>query len=103
MASGKNMADSGRVLVVVPAYGHHEMTHDLVGDLTRESNLADIVVVDNEGDYQVISAEDVVRPASNLGWAGGTNLGTLERRGPEHVEVVSLSDNTRLSVEYMSD
>jgi GT2 family glycosyltransferase len=90
------------VLVVVPAYGHHEMTHDVVGDLMRESNLADIVVVDNAGDYPPVSGEDVVRPGSNLGWAGATNLGTLERRRPAHVAFVWLNNDTRLSAGFLA-
>jgi GT2 family glycosyltransferase len=102
MASRRSIVDSRRVLVVVPAYGHHEMTHDLVGDLTRESDLADIVVVDNAGDYPASSGEDVVRPASNLGWAGGTNLGTVERRRPEHVGFVWLNNDTRLSAGFLA-
>ena len=93
---------TAKVLVVVPAYGHHEMTHDLVGDLSRESDVADIVVVDNAGDYPAAGAEDVVRPASNLGWAGGTNLGTVERRRSEHVGFVWLNNDTRVSTGFVA-
>jgi GT2 family glycosyltransferase len=91
-----------RVLVVVPVYGHHEMTHELVGDLAREANLADVVVVDNRGDYPRVADEDVVRPGANLGWAGGTNLGTRERRRPEHVGFVWLNNDTRLSPGFVA-
>src|SRR5438105_2092007 len=102
MASRRNgMANSDRLLVVVPAYGHQEMTHDLVRDLTRESDLADILVVDNAGDYRALDGEQVVRPASNLGWAGGTNVGTLDGRRPEHVGFVWLNNDTRLSIGFL--
>src|SRR5438876_6137302 len=102
MTSGKNVADAEKLLVVVPTHGHHEMTHELVGDLTRESGLADIVIVDNAGDYPPVNGEDVLRPLSNLGWAGGTNLGTLERRRPEHVGFVWLNNDTRLSTGFLA-
>jgi GT2 family glycosyltransferase len=78
------------------------MTHELIGDLCRESDLADIVVVDNAGDYPVVGGEHIVRPASNLGWAGGTNLGTLERRAPEHVAFTWLNNDTRLSAGFLA-
>ena len=87
----------GRVLVVVPVYGEHEMTHALLGDLARESAYADVVVVDNRGDYPAVGSESVLRPASNLGWAAGTNHGTTAGRGPEHTAFVWLNNDTRLS------
>jgi GT2 family glycosyltransferase len=90
-------AERGRALVVIPVYGHDEMTHDVLRDLDRERDLADVVVVDNRGDYQPLGAEDVLRPGSNLGWAGGTNLGTVERRRSDHVGFVWLNNDTRLS------
>lgn len=98
---GREAAED-RVLVVIPVHGHHEMTHDLLADLRRESDLADVVVVDNRGDYPAIGDEDVLRPGTNLGWAGGTNHGTVERRRPEHVGFVWLNNDTRLSRGFVS-
>ncbi len=92
----------GRALVVVPVHGHHEMTHELLGDLRRESELADVVVVDNRGDYPAVGDENVLRPGSNLGWAGGTNFGTIERRRPDHVGFVWLNNDTRLSIGFIA-
>jgi GT2 family glycosyltransferase len=91
-----------RVLVVVPVHGHHNMTHALVTDLRRESELADIVVVDNQGDYPAVGDEQVLRPGSNLGWAGGTNLGTVEARQPAHVGFVWLNNDTRLCTRFIA-
>lgn len=102
MASDHGVAASSKVLVVVPAYGHQEMTHDLVRDLMRESHLADVVIVDNAGDYGAIGDEDVVRPSSNLGWAAGTNIGTVERRRADHVGFVWLNNDTRLSEGFVA-
>ncbi|MBV8952354.1 MAG: glycosyltransferase family 2 protein, partial [Actinobacteria bacterium] len=91
-----------RVLVVIPVYGHHDLTHALVGDLNREEHLADVVVVDNGGDYPAFDGETVLRPGSNLGWAGGTNYGTVEERRPEHVGFVWLNNDTRLSRDFIA-
>jgi GT2 family glycosyltransferase len=94
-------AGTETVLVVIPVHGQHEMTHEVVRDLTRESDLVDIVVVDNAGDYPAVGGEDIVRPGSNLGWAGGTNYGTLERRQSDHVGFVWLNNDTRLSAGFV--
>lgn len=90
------------MLVVVPVYGEHEMTHDLLGDLAREATYADVVVVDNRGDYPPLGGETVLRPATNLGWAGGTNHGTTSARRPEHTAFVWLNNDTRLSRGFLA-
>jgi len=94
--------DGDRVLVVVPVHGHHQMTHALLADVRRESALADVVIVDNRGDYPTIGDEQVLRPSSNLGWAAGTNLGTLEGGRSDHVGFVWLNNDTRLSAGFVA-
>ena len=91
-----------RVLVVVPVMGHHEMTHDLVGDLAQEADLVDVVIVDNGGDYPAVGDETVVRPPANLGWAGGTNYGTEQQRRSDHAAFVWLNNDTRLSAHHVA-
>ncbi len=88
---------AGRVLVVVPVYGKQETTHALLGDLASEAELAEVVVVDNRGDYEAVADERVLRPGSNLGWAGGTNHGTLAARRDDHLALMWLNNDTRLS------
>lgn len=78
------------------------MTHELLADLRRESDRADVVIVDNRGDYEPAGDEAVLRPPANLGWAGGTNLGTLERRRPDHAGFVWLNNDTRLAAGFVS-
>ena len=90
------------VLVVIPVYGHHEMTHDLLRDLAREKDLVDVVVVDNGGDYPALGDEQVLRPSHNLGWAGGTNHGTTESRRPHHAAFLWLNNDTRLSEGFVA-
>lgn len=88
---------AGRVLVVVPVFGEAAITASLLDDLALERDLVDVVVVDNKGDYDPVGWEEVLRPGTNLGWAGGTNHGTRERLGPHHVGVLWLNNDTRLS------
>jgi GT2 family glycosyltransferase len=78
------------------------MTHALLGDLAREAAYADVVVVDNRGDYPAAGDEVVLRPATNLGWAGGTNHGTTAARRPEHVAFAWLNNDTRLSPRFLA-
>lgn len=91
-----------RLVVVVPVLGHHERTHGLLGDLQREAELADVVVVDNGGDYPPLADETVLRPGHNLGWAGGTNHGTVHGRRPHHVGAVWVNNDTRLSNGFLA-
>lgn len=86
-----------RLLVVIPVYGQHQVTHALLRDLRRERHLADVVVVDNKGDYPPVGWEQVLRPGSNLGWAGGSNHGVEVARRDRHQAVVWLNNDTRLS------
>src|SRR5712692_2832767 len=87
----------GRVLCVIPVYGGHQMTHDLLADLWRERSLVDVVVVDNGGDYRLASDERVIRPGENLGWAGSTNYGTEAEMASEYIGALWLNNDTRLA------
>jgi GT2 family glycosyltransferase len=91
-----------RVLVVVPVYGHVDVTHALMRDLRREGSLADVVVVDNLGDYEALFDEEVLKPGRNLGWAGGTNFGTEECRRADHAGFVWLNNDTRLAEGFIA-
>ena len=97
-----SVARDQRALVVIPVYGHDDLTHAVLGDLRRERHRADVVVVDNRGDYPAVGDEVVLRPGQNLGWAAGTNLGTREHLGTDHAGVVWLNNDTRLSRDFVA-
>ncbi|HWG72580.1 MAG TPA: hypothetical protein VG184_00850 [Acidimicrobiales bacterium] len=78
------------------------MTHALLADLERESDRTDVVIVDNRGDYPTRGSESVLRPGDNLGWAGGTNYGTRERREDHHAAVIWLNNDTRLAAGFVT-
>jgi GT2 family glycosyltransferase len=88
---------AGRILVVIPVHGEHAMTHALLDDLRGEPEPLDVTVVDNRGDYPRHAEETVLRPEENLGWAGGTNHGTVETLSSDHMAVVWLNNDTRLA------
>ncbi|WP_213015618.1 MULTISPECIES: glycosyltransferase family 2 protein [unclassified Rhodococcus (in: high G+C Gram-positive bacteria)] len=86
-----------RCLVVVPVFGQIAMTHDLIPEILRESNLVDVLVVDNRGDYVPYAAERVATPGTNLGWAGGSNLGFRIAFREGYTHAMTLNNDTRLS------
>jgi GT2 family glycosyltransferase len=77
------------------------MTHALLDDLRGESESLDVSVVDNRGDYPQHADEVVLRPWKNLGWAGGTNHGTMEMLSSRHLAVVWLNNDTRLASGFL--
>lgn len=88
-----------RAAVVIPAYGQPEMTHHIVADCLREEELAHVIVVDNAGDFTPPPGSNVqvIRPATNLGWLRGTNLGMDEALRAGFDWMVALNNDTRLS------
>jgi GT2 family glycosyltransferase len=93
---------SGRILVVIPVHGGHDMTHALLEDLRREAHLVDVAIVDNGHDYVPNGDETVLRPGENLGWAGGTNFGTTECLSPAHAAAVWMNNDTRLATGFVA-
>lgn len=86
-----------KCLVTIPAYGRNELTHAVLPDVLAESDLVDLLIVDNGGHYEPVADEWVERPGRNLGWAGASNLGfrMAFRRGYEFA--LTLNNDTRLS------
>lgn len=95
--NGRSIEPVGRILVVIPVYGEHALTHALLDDLRGEPQPLDVTIVDNRGDYPQHADETVLRPKDNLGWAGGTNHGTAETLTAAHIAVVWLNNDTRLA------
>jgi len=91
------MAVTKKCLVTIPAFGSNALTHAVLPDVLAESELVDLLIVDNGGHYDTIADEWVIRPGVNIGWAGASNLGfrTAFRRGYEFA--VTLNNDTRLS------
>jgi GT2 family glycosyltransferase len=91
------MSSTNKCLVTIPAYGSNSLTHAVLPDVLAESDIVDVLIVDNSGHYEKIADEWVITPDKNIGWAGASNLGfrTAFRRGYEFA--VTLNNDTRLS------
>jgi GT2 family glycosyltransferase len=83
------------LLITVPVYGQHDLTHALVQDLEREG--ADYLIVDNGGDYPALGNERVVTPGTNLGWAGGSDCGFRIAFSEGYSHAMTLNNDTRIS------
>jgi GT2 family glycosyltransferase len=91
-----------RCLVTIPAFGSDSLTHAVIPDVLAESDLVDLVIVDNGGHYQRLADEWVIEPGENIGWAGASNLGfrIAARRGYEFG--LTLNNDTRLSRDFFA-
>ncbi len=74
--------------VVVVAYGREPWLPRCIGSiLASEGVLVDVVLVDNGGtdgavdDLEPMDGLEVIRPGTNLGFAGGCNVGARRARG----------------------
>jgi GT2 family glycosyltransferase len=84
--------------VVIPAFGRNDLTQAVIRDLRSDGGAFNLYVVDNRGDFIADRLDTIVlRPGSNLGWAGGCNLGLREAFSAGHDSVMLLNNDTRLS------
>ncbi|WP_082135509.1 glycosyltransferase [Mycobacterium sp. EPa45] len=86
-----------KCLVTIPAYGRNELTHAVLGDVMAESDLVDLLIIDNGGHYEAVAGEWVKRPGRNLGWAGASNLGFRTAFHRNYEYALTLNNDTRLS------
>jgi GT2 family glycosyltransferase len=89
------------VAVIVPAYGQHHLTRDVLQDLRDDGYPCAVYIVDNGGDYRATGEEHVLRPGANLRWAGGCNLGLITAQEHGHAGYVLLNNDVRLSHSFL--
>jgi GT2 family glycosyltransferase len=63
---------------------------------------ADLLVVDNGGDYRAVAGEEVIRNAWNTGWAAASNLGFRIAFSRGYTHAVTLNSDTRLSPDFFA-
>jgi GT2 family glycosyltransferase len=97
MKRSVRVTEADRLAVVIPVYGQHALTHQLLDELNDDGYPCRVWVIDNCGDYNSRWRERVVVAPTNLHWAGGCNLGMREarRHGPE--AFVLLNNDVRIS------
>lgn len=90
-------SEAKKCLVTIPAFGANELTHAVLPDVTAESDLVDVLVIDNGGHYEKLADERIIRPGENIGWAAASNMGfrIAFSRGYEYG--ATLNNDTRLS------
>lgn len=86
-----------KCLVTIPAFGSDSLTHAVIPDVLAESDLVDLLVVDNGGHYEQLGDEWVIRPGRNIGWAAASNLGFRVAFSHGYGSSVTLNNDTRLS------
>jgi GT2 family glycosyltransferase len=91
-----------RLLLVVPALGHHALTHGVVSTAAQEPDLVDVVVVDNAGDYPPLGSERVLSSRANRGWLESCNLGLRECTLGGYDACVLLNNDVRLSPAFFA-
>ena len=69
----------------------------MLPDVLAESDLVDLLIVDNGGHYEKVADEWVIRPGSNIGWAAATNLGFRIAFSRGYRYGLTLNNDTRLS------
>lgn len=96
------MSAAKKCLVTIPAFGSNDLTHAVLPDVMAESDLVDLLIVDNGGYYEKVADEWVITPGRNIGWAAASNLGfrTAFRRGYDFA--VTLNNDTRLSPDFFA-
>jgi GT2 family glycosyltransferase len=87
-------------LVVVPVFGQQHLTHALLPDIFKESDLVDLLVIDNGGDYQQLADEKVLTPGTNIGWAAASNLGFRHAFRNGYQWAATLNNDTRLAEHF---
>ena len=105
MASRTPLTDG--ILIAIPAYGAAHLTDAVVADLLRDPGElvphSRIVVIDNQGDYQLPATDrrlSVYRPGENLRWIGSVNwaLESADQQGDSVCIVIN--NDTRLSPDF---
>ena len=99
----RNEADeiAGRVAVIIPVFGRHDLTRAVVADLAREDGSFDVWLVDNQGTFEPGSAGvEIVRPGMNLGWSRGCNYGVSVSWSRGYSAFLLLNNDIRLSLAF---
>ena len=91
------MSTPKKCLVTIPAFGSNALTHAVLPDVVAESDLVDLLIIDNGGHYETIADEWVIRPGDNIGWAAASNMGFRMAFARGYEYAVTLNNDTRLS------
>lgn len=94
---GSVISNAKKCLVTIAAFGSNELTHDLLPDVLAESDLVDVLIIDNGGHYTPLADEWVIDPGGNIGWAAASNMGFRIAFDRGYQYAATLNNDTRLS------
>lgn len=96
--------------VIIPIYGEHHFTNNLLDDISHEGHLVDVYLVDNGDNYKRLYQPTVgispliLSPGENLGWARGTNYGISKAMLRNNYKGLFLMNNdVRISTGFFSE
>jgi GT2 family glycosyltransferase len=92
--------------VIIPVYGQIELTRSLLRDLgsdIRQRTVA-VYIVDNQGDFSSTrqSGVNLLRPLTNLGWAGGCNFGLQQASRGDYEAYILVNNDVVLSPAFIA-
>lgn len=92
-----------RCLVTVPVLGNVvPAAQSPIADVLQQRSHADLLVVDNGGDYRTVGDEEVIRHERNTGWTAASNLGFRLAFSRGYTHAVTLNSDTRLSTDFFA-
>jgi GT2 family glycosyltransferase len=98
--AGSSIDERIGLIVIICAYGRDDLTLQTLTDLGQSGIGHKVCIVDNQGSFTppVGNKVQVIRPSSNLGWAGGSNLGLHSMIAQTDAQLfVLLNNDVRLS------
>jgi GT2 family glycosyltransferase len=96
------MDESVKTAVIIPIFGRHDLTRAVLRDLESEVQLADIWLVDNEGEFEPEQVPvRILTPGINLGWCRGCNYGVASAWDYGYDKFILLNNDVRLSRSFI--
>src|ERR1022692_3759433 len=102
MPKGSDTNEAARVAVIIPIFGHHDLTRTVINDLEREEGCVDVWLIDNQGSFEPgESSAKIVRPGVNLGWSRGCNYGVTAAWDGGYDTFILMNNDVRLSPAFV--
>ena len=97
-----------KIKVIIPTYGEHHLTRDLLCDIYEEINLVDVLIIDNKKDFSLDFDSRIITytPEQNLGWLKSINFGLSMlycSYGDKDSLYVCLNNDVRLSPKFFQN
>jgi GT2 family glycosyltransferase len=96
------MDEPVKAAVIIPVFGRHDLTRAILRDLGPEVRLADIWLVDNQGEFEPEQVPvTILTPGINLGWCRGCNFGVASAWDYGYEVFILLNNDVCLSRSFV--